>query len=175
MRRILMCMGIGLMIAGAAFWYGRDVGSDRAVKQRITRDMMQHHQLLELDRTFLARMGVQPNALVSGRYLFAKTLAGETTSVTPVEITVTEGQLRIVSGITAGNFNQTGNVVTWQYVGNEMPVAQYIGVIDGAELWGRIYVEPGQGWHEGVPPNYGVWQLHRCFDTGVDLPDAAVR
>jgi hypothetical protein len=47
-----------------------------------------------------------------------------------------------------------------QYDMDEGPSARFVGLIDGDGMWGRVYVEPGQGWREGDPPVYGVWRLH---------------
>ena len=162
MKRRIMLIGAVLILLVIAYFTGQSDGSDREVKQRIERDLELHGKLVELDRQFLASVATRPNALVSGKYALETRIAGGTTTVSLVEIELSEGRLRKLTGECIQDMAQTGNVVSWeQGTMDETPFARFIGLIDGDGMWGRVYVKPGTGWHEGDPPKYGVWRLRR--------------
>lgn len=166
-RRIaVVCAVLGLL--AVAFWCGRSTGfhtaTTQATRQQAKRDLALHDRLVELDRSLFAQVAASPNKMTSGRYTLETSLAGTTTAAS-VDLDLVDGQLRRITSLHVQDIQQTGTVVSWeQFPGadaDEGPSARYVGVIDGDEMWGRVYVKPGEGWHEGTPPAYGVWRLYR--------------
>ena len=156
---IALCGILALIGIVVAFWVGRAVGTGTASKAQTERDMQLHKELIELDRTFLTNVVTRPSTMTSGRYNLGVRFAGQAERLSEIELEVTNGNLVKISPLPIQHIVQAGNAVSWeQYDMSEGPSAIFVGTIDGNAMWGRIYVEPGQGWHQGEPPAYGVWR-----------------
>lgn len=156
-RIISLCVMLALL--AIAFWFGRAVGVDTTSKAQAKRAIQLHKELIELDRAFLTNVATRPGTMTSGRYKLEVRLAGQPERVSEIELEFSNGKLVKASQLPIQHIVQTGNVVSWeQYDASEGPSAIFVGTIDGDGMWGRVYVEPGQGWHQGDPPVYGVWR-----------------
>jgi hypothetical protein len=158
-----------------AFWIGRGVGADIASKAQTKRDVQLHKELIELDRAFFTNVVTRPSTMTSGRYNLEVRFAGKPEKISEIELEFSNGRLVKASKLPIQHIVQTGNVVSWeQYDSDEGPIAIFVGTIDGNEMWGRVYVEPGQGWHQGQPPVYGVWRsLPKSRNDAESQPDGA--
>lgn len=98
--------------------------------------------------------------MTSGSYTLEVCLAGKPVNTSLLDLVFFNGELSNAREGHVANINQTGNVILFLKVEeDEGPFLQFVGVIDGNEMWGRVYQVPGQGWHQGEPPNYGVWRV----------------
>lgn len=159
-RKIIINV-IFLFILVIVYVAGLSVGSRTAIRRRINRDLMLHKELVALDRSFLTNVATRPNTLISGNYILETQIAGKPAEVSSLRLEVSKGQLTKLSQMPIQDIRQTGNVVSWERFDiDERPRTIYIGMIDGNRMWGKIYTEPGQGWHEGESPNYGMWRLY---------------
>jgi hypothetical protein len=150
-----------LALLAIAFWVGRAGGVERTSMLQTKRDLELHKQLVELDQSFLTNVVTRPNTLTSGLYTLEIRFAGKTEEVSALELEFSNGQLVQNPKLPIQHIVQTGSVVSWErYNMDEDPSSTFVGVIDGNVMWGRVYLEPGQGWREGQPPAYGVWRLH---------------
>ena len=118
------------------------------------------NQRAEFDRQTLAMISTKSNALISGTYSMTTWLPGNPAQVHELFLTVSNG-IPIFSPTNAGHrngmadtFTVNGKVVSWHmegifYEGN----AEFVGLIDGNEMWGRVY-----GWNPGTE-EIGIWRL----------------
>jgi hypothetical protein len=127
-------------------------------------DVMVHTELLKLDEPLFTNVVTKPSTLTSGRYTLEMQIAGKPATNCVLDLEFSNGRLTKISGFVQ-KVVQTGSIVSWeQYDMSESPTVKFVGVIDGDRMWGRVYVEPGQGWREGEPPEYGVWTARRVSD-----------
>jgi hypothetical protein len=156
MKKIAKLIGV-LVLLGIVFWIWKFEGADAQSKQRTLHDLELHKNLLELDRSFLTNLPCASNALTSGNYTLDVCLAGQSEKLTNVLLGVSNGQ---ITNSPLLDLVQNGNEVYWvQYDYDQGPFQEFVGLIDGDAMWGRVYVAPGQGWRQGEPPNYGVWRM----------------
>jgi hypothetical protein len=161
-KRNVTIVGSVLLLPVIGYWVGQSYGSNREMKQRTKRDLVLHGKLVELDQWFLAGVAAQPSTMTSGKYTLEKRWAGRAMETSVAELEISDGCVRKMTGLRAQDIMQTGKVVSWKQVdADEGPSARFVGLMDGDGMWGRVYMEPGQGWHEGEPPAYGVWRLQR--------------
>ncbi len=161
-KRNIIIIGAALLLPVIGYWVGQSHGSNKEVKHRTKRDLELHGQLVELDQWFLAGVATRPSIMTSGKYTLATRWAGRKTEVSMVDLEISDGRVSKMTGLPIQDIVQTGKVVSWEQVDmDEGPSARFIGLMDGDGMWGRVYVKPGQGWHEGEPPAYGVWRFQR--------------
>jgi hypothetical protein len=162
MRRTLLALSVVLpllVVAGLVGWF---YGSRAATRREIAREASRQKELMVLDESFLAKVAVRPGAPVSGKYVLETSLPGKAPDAAVVEAEFSNGQLVSLTGVPVQGIVQTGQVVSWEWEyadPDEGPVVRYVGLVDGDAAWGRVYVAPGEGWHEGEPPACGVWRL----------------
>ena len=165
-QKIIVVVSV-LILLVTAFLTGRRSGMHVAIeqqtKQQLQRDLQLHRELVELDRLFLPNIPVSPNTMTSGSYTLETWIAGKPEENSVLKMEFADGKLvKLPPRVPIQDIQQTENVISWErYDMHEGPSAIFIGLIDGNEMWGRVYVEPGQGWREGEPPAYGVWRLYR--------------
>ncbi|HXI85790.1 MAG TPA: hypothetical protein VNL17_17055 [Verrucomicrobiae bacterium] len=161
MQKKIVAVCAVLALIAIIFWVGSYYGADSRSKLQTKRDLDLHKKLVELDRSFLTNVVTRPNTMTSGSYVLEIQFTGKPEKTAALELEFSNGQLIKMSKLPIQDLVQTGSVVSWmQYDEDEGPSARFIGLIDGNGMWGRVYVEPGQGWREGDPPAYGVWKLH---------------
>jgi hypothetical protein len=152
MKRILIVGVIMALIVIAYMGWRQPVPTDWALRQ--------HEELVELDKAFLPTIAVRPSSMTSGTYTLETWFHGKAAEAAEVELEFSDGQLVKLTGLPIQGIVQHGHVVFWErFDYDEGPSAAHVGLVDGNTMWGRVYVKPGQGWHEGEPPAYGVWRL----------------
>jgi hypothetical protein len=155
-----------VILLAVAYWVGRSVGwsagTESAVRSRMEHDVMVHTELVQLEKSLLTNVLTRPITMPSGRYTLETKIAGKPATASALEFQFSNGRLTRISG-NVQQIVQTGNIVSWeQYDTGEDPSAIFVGVIDGDMMCGRVYVEPGQGWRQGKPLEYGVWTVRRA-------------
>jgi hypothetical protein len=164
-RVIVVCTVLAFLVI--AFWVGRAVGLQTAIKLRTKQELEQHDQLVALDRSWLTNVVTRPSTMTSGVYTLEIRLAGRPVQASTVEFDFSKREFIKGSKLVIWNVVQTGNAVSWEQhetEDDEEPNATLVGLVDGNGIWGRVYVAPGEGWHEGEPPAYGVWRLYPKSD-----------
>lgn len=161
MKRKIIPISAVLVLLVVTYMVGQRNGIKAESEQQSKRDLQLHHQLVELDESFLTSVVTRPNVISSGTYTLETRFAGQSVKTSTVKLTFSDGQLMKLENLPTQGIQQTGNVVSWeQFDPDEGPSARFVGIIDGYVMWGRIYMKPGQGWREGTPPAYGVWRLY---------------
>jgi hypothetical protein len=166
LKRIIVVCAI-LVLLPISYWVGRDVGQESSANLYAKREIELHKQLVEFDQSFMTNAVTQPGTMTSGLYSLETRFPGKAREVCEVTLEFTNGRLVKVSEPKhTQNLIHTANVVSWEQhdIGkhDERPGARFVGVIDGDAMWGRVYVEPAQGWHAGEPPEYGVWSVRHA-------------
>lgn len=159
---------IGSVLALLALTYciGRYNGGRAQLERQLEEDTERCKELAELDRSFLRGVTARPIALTAGIYILETRFPGKPAELDTLEITVsdegvTAQSLKMGEGLFTDGFKQDGQVFSGQvYNTDEKPNRTYVGLIDGNMIWGRVYVPPGTGWHEGEPSAIGVWRLY---------------
>jgi len=166
-KKVFTTCGVFALIA-AAFFVGRTFGAHATwqsyTQTRIQQEKQLQEQMLALDRSFLTNLMVRPNALISGSYALELQYTGKPFKSHSVTLKIDNGKLASMSeaSFVFHNVSQNGSVVSWSMDwpdGDEGPGADFIGVIDGNQMSGKVYKRPGSGWHAGEPAAYGVWRL----------------
>ena len=160
MKRKIVITGTVLALLIIAYLVGQFTEERSATKQQTQRDLSLHRELVQLDRSFLVNIATKPSTITSGTYTLETRFPGKIAGVSSLEVEYSDGQLLKLAGLPIQDIVQRGPVVSWErFDVDEGPAARYVGFIDGDIMWGRVYVEPGQGWREGEPPAYGMWRL----------------
>ncbi|MBN2582266.1 MAG: hypothetical protein JXL80_04300 [Planctomycetes bacterium] len=165
MGRKIVVAGVAAVMLVVAFLAGWFVGSsaaeDAATRRQAQRDLELYKELVKLNQSFLAGVEARPSTLTPGTYVLETHLVGQA-DPSSVLVDYANGQLVKQEGLPVTDFTRQGSMVSWSkpYTDPDQgPQVSYVGLIDGDTMWGRVYVAPGQGWHEDEPPNYGVWRL----------------
>jgi hypothetical protein len=163
---LILCAVVAAIVF--AFAFGKHLGVQDATemhtKLRIKENSDLQQQLLQLDQSFLANLVTRPGTLISGTYKLDVQYAGQATNSFPVTATFANGRL---VGLTMAAFRieklaQSDSFVSWEqhhFDGDQGPSSSFIGLVDGNQMSGKVYLHPGNGWHEGEPAACGVWNL----------------
>ena len=119
-------------------------------------------RLFEQDREFLSKIPTHPNALVSGIYVLEVQFPGEPATLQDLNLAFVGGQFALkpsselhVDGM-EDTLVQNGNVVTWIEEGTGyLTNTEWVGLIDGEQLWGRVY---NWGPDDQI---MGYWRMYR--------------
>jgi hypothetical protein len=156
----------GLVVTLGCFWLGRCEGlrDVPALQAKHDRDLVPI--LIGQDRAFMKNVTTQPSALASGTYVLETTFPGKPIETCEVKLSIANGQLVAVNQaigqpLLTDGFVQEGSIVrATVYDTEEGPPREYVGLIDRTTIVGKVYILPGQGWHEGEPAEYGVWRMY---------------
>jgi hypothetical protein len=161
---LILCAVVAAIVF--AFAFGKHLGVQDATemhtKLRIKENSDLQQQLLQLDQSFLANLVTRPGTLISGTYKLDVQYAGQITKSFPVTLTFSNGKLvsMTTTAFHVQNIVHASSVVSWnQFDLDEGPSADFIGLINGNQMSGKVYLHPGNGWHEEEPAAYGVWYL----------------
>lgn len=185
MKRKIITIGAVLALLVVAYLVGQHNGQHKdsrdAAERQMKHDLELCRKLVELDRSFLANVLTRPNALTSGTYMLETTFPDRPPEALVLVLNFSNGQLlteyqTVGQNLVTHGFTQQGTLVSGTvYDMDEGPGREYVGVIDGDMMWGRVYQLPGQGWREGEPPAYGVWRLCPKEDAFTPAPDVSRR
>jgi hypothetical protein len=157
-RKILVAVTVLLLLA-IAFWAGQSNGTSETTRLQLKSQLAIHKQMIDSDRSLFEKVITRPNSMTSGIYALEVTFPGRTKESSVLNLQLVNGQLiRVPTELQMEDIQQTDKIVSWvRHDMHEGPSARFMGLIDGTEMWGKVYVEPGQGWREGEPPAYGAW------------------
>ena len=164
MKKIIT-IGAVLALLIVAYRVGQHKRSWDPTERQMKRELEFHNKLFEIDRFFLTNVVTRPNTLTTGTYIMETTFPDRSAEIHTLKLVFSNGQLlkeyqHVGRNLVTNGFTQEGKVVSGAvHDMDEGPTWEYIGVVDGNTMWGRVYQPPGQGWRKGEPPAYGVWKL----------------
>lgn len=170
-KPILTCIGVGLAVL--SFFIGRWWGGASATEKLMQEEMIRYGKFANLDRTVLQGFPARSNAMTSGTYLMEVWFPdGAHPSPHEVKLRCENGKIVVpaTNSFTRSGgpltLSVTGNVVSWTEEGALYEAnPEYVGLIDGGEMWGRVY-----GWNPG-DQSVGIWRMYpKPYKTG--LPSA---
>jgi len=159
----------GIVIAVVAFVVGRWWEGTAARTKAMQEEMSRMDRLAEFDKNMLQNLAVRSNVLTSGTYVMQMWFLSSSQSNSRPQQPGTQefalhcenGQtiVRARSGFTrdgsSRTFIITNNVVSWTQEGAGYEAnAKYVGIVDGDEMWGRVY-----GWGPG-DQSVGFWRIY---------------
>jgi hypothetical protein len=156
--RKLIIILTGVAVVLVSFAIGKWWGSANTSEKLMQEEMSRWGKRAALDRSVLHSFPVRRNALTSGTYLMDVWFPSSKLPAREVVLNCANGQIT-VPAFNRNRGSQTlsveGNVVSWTQEGGGYEAdTEYVGLIDGNEMWGRIY-----GWNPG-DQSLGLWRIY---------------
>ncbi len=158
-KLILASIGVGAVVV--SFFIGRWWGSTSAEVELMEDEMRRYDKFADLDRSVLPSFQTRSNVITSGAYLMDVWFPGSHLAPREIILHCENGQITVPAPHT---FNRsggsqtlvvTGIVVSWTQEGAGYEAdPKYVGLIDGSEMWGRVY-----GWNPG-DQSVGLWRIY---------------
>lgn len=156
---LVMFAGIGIAIV--SFVIGRWRGAVSESEKLMQEEMSRYEKFASMDRAVLQTFPVQSNTMLSGTYLMQVWFPKSQVGTQEVILHCENGQISVPAPNTfsrsqsAQMLSVTGNVVSWTQEGAGYEAnPKYVGLVDGDEMWGRIY-----GWGPG-DESVGLWRIY---------------
>lgn len=157
MRKLILIL-LGVAIVALSFVAGKWWGSASASEKLMHEEMSRWGQLADLDSSVLRDFPVRSNAIASGTYLMDVWFPGSKLPTREVALRCENGQINIAAFDRNGGpqtLSLSGSVVWWTQEGAGYEAnAKYVGLVDGGEMWGRVY-----GWNPG-DQSVGLWRIY---------------
>lgn len=157
MRKVTLILP-GFAIAALSFLAGRWWGSSGTSDKLMREEIIRWDQRAALDRSVLQSFPVRSNTMVSGTYLMDVWFPNSKLPTREVVLECEHGE------ISAAAFSRNrerqklsvdGSVIYWSQEGAGYEAdAKYVGLVDGGEMWGRVY-----GWNPG-DQSVGLWRVY---------------
>jgi hypothetical protein len=158
-KLILTSIGVGVVMV--SFLIGRWWGSGSAAERLMQEEMMRYGKFSDLDRSVLPSVPARSNVMTSGAYLMDVWFSGTHLGPREVNLQCENGTISIPAPntFTRSGGSQTlsvkGSVVSWTQEGAGYEAnPKYVGLVDGDEMWGRVY-----GWSPG-DQSVGLWRIY---------------
>ena len=158
-KLILTSFGVG--VAVVSFFSGRWWGSGSAAGKLMQEEVNRNGKFADLDRRVLQSFPARTNVITSGAYLMEVWFPGTHLAPHEVNLHCENGQISVPAPNTfsrsggSQTLSVTGNVVSWTQEGAGYEAnPEYVGLVDGGEMWGRVY-----GWNPG-DQSVGLWRIY---------------
>ena len=160
MKRILLIVSIFALLA-LAYGIGYYRAGYQAGVRQMNEDLEHWEQLAKLDRVFLTNIVTRSNALTTGTFVLETSFPGKPPWTEVLSLTFSNGVFALPKPVQpqragmAETLVQNGNVVSWLDEGILYEAnAEWVGLIDGNKIWGRVY-----GWNAGQE-SIGFWRIY---------------
>jgi hypothetical protein len=175
-KLILTSIGVGVVVVSFLIgrWWGSAGATGKLMQEVMQEEMMRYGKFADLDKSVLQSFPARSNVVTSGAYLMEVWFPGAHLPPHEIKLRCENGKISVpaTNSFTRSGgsltLSVTGNVVSWTEEGALFEAnPEFVGLIDGDEMWGRVY-----GWNPG-DQSVGIWRIYPKVDTSGQLGDAA--